>query len=203
MSGTKHAGFADIKCDAWRSIRVVWKAEIAGQSTRLSCAATLAEEKASEHRPSMRGTGEYVKQSVPLLLRILLFFNDAVSLALATCCKNRESLSGSYAMANQSISTVTTKCPNIGLVLEGGGALGLAHIGVIQWLEEHRIPVSYVAGTSMGGLVGGWYATGRSDAEVRQVVQTINWDEVLRAQTLFPDLAFRRKEDASSSARFA
>src|SRR6201987_2144849 len=85
--------------------------------------------------------------------------------------------------------------PRIGLVLEGGGALGLAHIGVIKWLEEHRIPVSYVAGTSMGGLIGGIYSTGRSDAEVRQVVQTINWDEVLRAQTLFPDLAFRRKED--------
>jgi NTE family protein len=117
--------------------------------------------------------------------------------------KTRERLSGSYAMANQSISTATTKRPNIGLVLEGGGALGLAHIGVIQWLEEHRIPVSYVAGTSMGGLVGGLYATGRSAAEVRQVVQTINWDEVLRGQTLFPDLAFRRKEDASSSARFA
>ena len=50
----------------------------------------------------------------------------------------------------------------IGLVLEGGGALGLAHIGVITWLEEHHIPVSYVAGTSMGGLVGGVYATGRS-----------------------------------------
>ena len=50
----------------------------------------------------------------------------------------------------------------VGLVLEGGGALGLAHIGVIQWLEEHRIPVNYVAGTSMGGLVGGLYATGHS-----------------------------------------
>ena len=50
--------------------------------------------------------------------------------------------------------------PKLGLVLEGGGALGLAHIGVITWMEEHRIPVSYVAGTSMGGLVGGMYATG-------------------------------------------
>ena len=49
--------------------------------------------------------------------------------------------------------------PKLGLVLEGGGALGLAHIGVLQWMEEHRIPVSYVAGTSMGGLVGGIYAT--------------------------------------------
>ena len=42
----------------------------------------------------------------------------------------------------------------VGLVLEGGGALGLAHIGVIQYLEEHHIPVRYIAGTSMGGLVG-------------------------------------------------
>jgi NTE family protein len=105
-------------------------------------------------------------------------------------------LAATYTVAQNSSTTATTKRPDIGLVLEGGGALGLAHIGVIQWLEEHRIPVSYVAGTSMGGLVGGLYATGRSPAEVRQVVQTINWDEVLRGQTPFPDLSFRRKEDA-------
>src|SRR5580658_3458561 len=86
--------------------------------------------------------------------------------------------------------------PKLGLVLEGGGALGLAHIGVIRWLEEHRIPVSYIAGTSMGGLVGGLYATGRSPAEVREAVSTIHWDQVLRGQTPFPDLAFRRKQDA-------
>src|SRR6201990_216469 len=86
--------------------------------------------------------------------------------------------------------------PKLGLVLEGGGALGLAHIGVIQWMEEHRIPVSYVAGTSMGGLVGGVYATGRSAAEVREVVQGIDWDAVLRGQTPYDDLTFRRKEDA-------
>ena len=64
--------------------------------------------------------------------------------------------------------------PKLGLVLEGGGALGLAHIGVIQYLEEHHIPVSYIAGTSMGGLVGGVYATGRNAKEVREVVQDIN-----------------------------
>src|SRR6185437_4949487 len=68
--------------------------------------------------------------------------------------------------------------PKIGLVLEGGGALGLAHIGVIHWLEEHRIPVSYIAGTSMGGLVGGLYATGRSPAEVRDLVGSIQWNDV-------------------------
>ncbi len=84
----------------------------------------------------------------------------------------------------------------VGLVLEGGGALGLAHIGVIQWLEEHRIPVNYVAGTSMGGLVGGIYATGYSAAEVKDLVETINWDQVLQGQTPYKDLSFRRKQDA-------
>jgi NTE family protein len=86
--------------------------------------------------------------------------------------------------------------PSLGLVLEGGGALGLAHIGVIQWLEEHRIPVNYIAGTSMGGLVGGLYATGRSPQEVLALVNTINWDDVLRGVTPFDKLSYRRKEDA-------
>jgi NTE family protein len=75
-----------------------------------------------------------------------------------------------------------SKRPTVGLVLQGGGALGLAHIGVITWLEEHRIPVNYIAGTSMGGLVGGVYATGRTAAEVRAVVNGINWDQVMSGQ---------------------
>jgi NTE family protein len=88
------------------------------------------------------------------------------------------------------------KYPKIGLVLEGGGALGLAHIGVLQYLEEHHIPASYVAGTSMGGLVGGFYATGHSASEVKELVKTIPWDTVLAGKTPFQDLVFRRKEDA-------
>jgi NTE family protein len=88
------------------------------------------------------------------------------------------------------------KQARIGLVLEGGGALGLAHIGVIQYLEEHHIPVRYIAGTSMGGLVGGVYATGRNGGEVRDLVESINWDEVVSGRTSFKDLSFRRKQDA-------
>ena len=86
--------------------------------------------------------------------------------------------------------------PRIGLVLEGGGALGLAHIGVLQWLEEHRIPVEYVAGTSMGGLVGGIYATGHSADEAKAMVRSINWDKVLQGNTPYKDLSYRRKQDA-------
>jgi NTE family protein len=89
-----------------------------------------------------------------------------------------------------------TARPKLGLVLEGGGALGLAHVGVITWMEEHRIPVNYIAGTSMGGLVAGLYATGRSPAEVKALLNAIDWDQVLSGTVPFPDLSFRRKQDA-------
>src|SRR5579864_2694869 len=54
----------------------------------------------------------------------------------------------------------------IGVALEGGGALGLAHVGVLQWLEENHIPIDYIAGTSMGALVGGFYAAGVSPQDL-------------------------------------
>ena len=60
----------------------------------------------------------------------------------------------------------TPKRLTIGVALEGGGALGLAHIGVLRWFEQHHIPIDDVAGTSMGGLVGGMYATGKSPDEL-------------------------------------
>ena len=88
--------------------------------------------------------------------------------------------------------------PKIGLVLEGGGALGFAHIGVLQWFEEHRIPIDYVAGTSMGGLVGGMYATGMRAGDIRNLVSKIDWQEALDGQTAYQALAFRRKEDKSA-----
>jgi NTE family protein len=83
----------------------------------------------------------------------------------------------------------------IGLVLEGGGALGLAHIGVLQWLYEHHVPVDLVAGTSMGGLVGGFYATGRNPQEIQDLIEHINWDKALSGELKFDDLSYRRKQD--------
>src|SRR4029077_8958671 len=85
--------------------------------------------------------------------------------------------------------------PRIGLVLEGGGALGLAHVGVIKWLEENRVPVDVIAGTSMGALVGGIYASGESPNQIETLIRNINWSEVLRGATPYADLSFRRKED--------
>ncbi len=85
--------------------------------------------------------------------------------------------------------------PTIGVALEGGGALGLAHIGVLQWFEQHHIPIDYIAGTSMGGLVGGLYASGKSPQELHDLVKAQNWDVILGGAIPYEDLSFRRKED--------
>jgi NTE family protein len=85
--------------------------------------------------------------------------------------------------------------PKIGVALEGGGALGLAHIGVLQWFEDHHIPIDYIAGTSMGGLVGGLYASGKSPGQLRELVEQQNWDSIIGGRTQYQDLSFRRKED--------
>jgi NTE family protein len=85
--------------------------------------------------------------------------------------------------------------PRIGIALDGGGALGLAHIGVLRWMEEHHIPVQIVAGTSMGGLIGGLYATGNSPQQIEEFASAIDWDKVLGETTAYPALAYRRKED--------
>ena len=83
----------------------------------------------------------------------------------------------------------------IGLVLEGGGALGLAHVGVLRWFEQNHIPVDYVAGTSMGGLVGGLYATGMSGDDINDFLKNINWNRSLRNELPYQARSFRRKED--------
>jgi len=95
----------------------------------------------------------------------------------------------------QDKSTPPAKRVTVGIALEGGGALGLAHIGVLRWFEQHHIPVDYVSGNSMGGLVGGLYATGHSPDQIEQFVKGIDWPLLLGGQTPYQDLTFRRKED--------
>ena len=85
--------------------------------------------------------------------------------------------------------------PVVGVAFGGGSARGLAHIGVIRWFEEHRIPIDVVAGTSMGGLVGGSYATGMDADELDQLMATMNWDELFGSSN-FAFKNIRRKADA-------
>jgi NTE family protein len=88
-----------------------------------------------------------------------------------------------------------TRRPIIGIALSGGGALGLAHVGVLRYLEEHRIPVDRIAGTSMGGLAGGLYATAHNAADLERIINEANWDDLLRARPKFEDRSVAEKQE--------
>ncbi len=90
---------------------------------------------------------------------------------------------------------VANQRPRVGLALSGGGALGLAEIGVIRWMEENHIPVDRVAGTSMGSIIGAMYASGMSPAEMQDFAGKINWDEAMRPEPTYQQLSYRRKQD--------
>jgi NTE family protein len=116
--------------------------------------------------------------------RRLVFF--AVLLSFITG-SNLSAQAGAGGSPEQTPANIQRR-PRIALVLEGGGALGLAHLGVIRWLEENRIPVDMIAGTSMGGLVGGIYASGESPEQISKLIRDIRWNEVLRGATPYTDL---------------
>lgn len=85
--------------------------------------------------------------------------------------------------------------PTVGLVLSGGGARGAAHVGVIKVLDELRIPVDYIAGTSMGAIVGGLYASGMTADELENVIATADWTALLSDRPPRAQRSFRRKGD--------
>ncbi len=82
----------------------------------------------------------------------------------------------------------------VGLVLGGGGARGAAHIGVLKVLEREHIPIHAIAGTSVGAIVGGLYATGYSPEEIEHVVGSVDWVDIFSDRTARPDLPMRQKE---------
>ena len=85
--------------------------------------------------------------------------------------------------------------PSIGVAFGGGSARGIAHVGVIRWLAEHRIPIDLAAGTSMGGLIGGSFATGMDADEIATMLGGIDWD-VMFGSSNFAYKNIRRKTDS-------
>ena len=93
--------------------------------------------------------------------------------------------------------------PRVGLVLSGGGARGAAHIGVLKVLEEQRIPIHAIAGTSMGAVVGGHYASGLSAAEIAALIDSDEWRAAFTEPAPRDRLSFRRKsEDQNFLVKF-
>ncbi|HBO9470100.1 TPA: BamA/TamA family outer membrane protein [Pseudomonas aeruginosa] len=85
--------------------------------------------------------------------------------------------------------------PKIGLVLSGGAARGLAHIGVLKALDEQGIQIDAIAGTSMGAVVGGLYASGYTPAELERIALEMDWQQALSDAPPRKDVPFRRKQD--------
>jgi NTE family protein len=86
--------------------------------------------------------------------------------------------------------------PRIGLALAGGGALAMSEIGVLQWFEEHHIPVDSIAGTSMGALVGALYATGQTPDQIKVAINPEVFSTIFRIDTAYRSRGYRRREDS-------
>lgn len=85
--------------------------------------------------------------------------------------------------------------PRVGLVLSGGGARGAAHVGVLKVLDEMHVPIDAIAGTSMGAVVGGLYASGMSGADIEKLIRSLNWQDAFQDRPPREELGFRRKQD--------
>ena len=103
----------------------------------------------------------------------------------------------SFTAYSQSVTAVVDR-PKVGLVLSGGGAKGAAHIGVIKYIEEAGIPIDYIAGTSMGSIVGGMYALGYSSDEILDIISSVDWDRLISNEVDRRKISYSKKAEKSS-----
>lgn len=83
----------------------------------------------------------------------------------------------------------------VGISFEGGGALGLAHVGVMMWMDEHHIPIDSISGTSMGALVGGLLAVGQSPQQIAALAKSKTFETIFITQPSLNHSSFRRRQD--------
>ena len=96
---------------------------------------------------------------------------------------------------DESPTTAAANRPKIALVLSGGGAHAVAHLGVLKELEAQRIPIDLVVGSGLGGLLGGLYAGGMTPNEIGALIESTDWIEIFDPGSERQDLSFRRKQD--------
>ena len=90
--------------------------------------------------------------------------------------------------------TAQSKRPTIGVTLSGGGAKGLAHIGILKAIDSAGIKVDYITGTSMGSIIGGLYAAGYSADQLEKIARKADWSEVLSNQSLLRAIVMEEKK---------
>ena len=95
-------------------------------------------------------------------------------------------------------TTIVNTRPKVGLVLSGGGAKGAAHIGVLKYIEEAGIPIDYIAGTSMGSIIGGMYALGYKSDEILDIISHVDWDRLISDNVDRQKISYSRKRENST-----
>ena len=147
----------------------------------------------SERNETLAGTRSQRRR-----LRRIAFLATAALIALPVVAQMPLSLRAPTAHSDTDSlgapsSSVTR--PKIGLALSGGGARGGAHIGVLLALRELRVPIDYIAGTSMGAAIGGLYASGLDEDRLQELAREINWDDLFNDVPNRDDRTFHRKRD--------
>jgi NTE family protein len=110
-----------------------------------------------------------------------------LALSLATFCE--------VASAQVDEALEPTQRPRVGLVLSGGGARGGVHVGVLRALEELNVPIDFIAGTSIGAVIGGFYASGLTADEIEGVINSLEWEAAFLEDTPRELRSFRRKRE--------
>lgn len=94
-----------------------------------------------------------------------------------------------------SVNSLWAQRPKVGLVLSGGGAKGVAHIGVLKAIDSAGLKIDYVTGTSMGSIIGAMYSTGYSGKEIEQITKKLNWDELLSGKPIYKHVSIDEKDE--------
>ncbi len=125
--------------------------------------------------------------------KLLFIFIFLAYISLSLC--NAERLKGLSYPTTEKISHLK-KRPTVGLVLSGGGAKGFAHIGVLEYMEKAGIKPDYIAGTSMGSVIGALYSLGYSAREIKKLVYSENWDFIISNAVKYTNMSMDAKNDA-------
>jgi len=93
------------------------------------------------------------------------------------------------------VSIAWAQRPKIGLVLSGGGAKGISHIGILQAIDSAGLKIDYLTGTSMGSIIGGLYAIGYSGKDIEKISDNLDWDAILSNKPNYPDISIDEKDE--------
>lgn len=93
------------------------------------------------------------------------------------------------------LSTAIAQRPKVGLVLSGGGAKGISHIGILQAIDSAGLKIDYLTGTSMGSIIGGLYAIGYSGKDIEKISDNLDWDAILSNKPNYPDISIDEKDE--------